>query len=104
MASSLEYVEYIIDQLSEANITYRKMFGEYGIYYNGKYIAAVCDDKFLVKITEAGKELIPEYKTEVPYEGGKPMLYIEDLHDRELLKQLMIVTWAELPPRKKKNG
>ena len=103
MASSLEYVEYIIDQLNEANITYKKMFGEYGIYYNGKYIAAVCDDKFLVKNTKAGRELMPECKTEVPYEGGKPMIYIENLRDKELLKQLMLVTWAELPTQKKKK-
>ncbi len=107
MASSLEYVQFVADQLHEAGeIVYKKMFGEYGLYCNGKFFAVVCDNRFLVKITEAGKALLPDYKTELPYEGGKPMLFIEDLDNQDLLKELALVTCAELPdpkPKKRKK-
>ena len=94
MASSLEFVQYVADQLSGAGeITYRKMFGEYGVYCDGKYFAVVCDNRFLVKITDAGKAVATGCPEELPYEGGKPMLLIEDLENREQLQELYPVVW-----------
>lgn len=104
MASDLEYVKFIADQLSEAGvITYRKMFGEYGIYCDGKYFAAVCDNRFLVKITKAGQSFMPDCRTELPYEGARSMFLIEELDDREFLKILTLKTCAELPAQKPKK-
>lgn len=104
MASSLEFVEYVLDQLKEAGeIRTRKMFGEYLFYLDGKYFAGVMDDRFMVKITEAGLQMMPNAKTEAPYEGGKAMFLIEDLEDREFLKQLTWATVAELPEPKPKK-
>lgn len=108
MASSIEYVEYLCEQLEPAgDITYRKMFGEYGIYCDGKYFAAVCDDRFLVKITEPGRALVPDCEEQLPYEGGSPMFFIDRLEDKDFLAELTQVTCAALPkpkPRKKKKA
>lgn len=107
MASDLEYVEYICDQISGAgNITYRKMFGEYGIYCNGKMIGSVCDNQFFVKKTAAGSAIIPDCAQAAPYEGAKPQLLIESVDDRELMAEFITATYDELPmpkPKKKKS-
>ncbi len=104
MASSLSYVEFLMEQLSGAGtITCRRMFGEYGLYCDGKYFACVCDDRLLVKITPAGEALLPDCPRGVPYEGGGEML-LPDVEDRELLTALARATCAALPekkPRKK---
>ena len=104
MASSLSYVEFLMEQLSGAGtITFRRMFGEYGLYCDGKYFACVCDDRLLVKITPAGEALLPDCPRGVPYEGGGEML-LPDVEDRELLTALSRVICAALPekkPRKK---
>ncbi len=104
MASSLSYVEFLMEQLSGAGtITFRRMFGEYGLYCDGKYFACVCDDRLLVKITPAGEALLPDCPRGVPYEGGGEML-LPDAEDRELLTALARATCAALPekkPRKK---
>lgn len=106
MASSIEFVEYIADQLSGAGeITYRKMFGEYGMYCNGKIFALICDDQLFVKITEAGRSFWPELEEAPPYEGAKPYFLVEDIDDRERLCMLAAETYKELPepkPKKKK--
>lgn len=107
MASHLEFVEYVVDQLSLAGeITYKKMFGEYGIYCQGKFFAMVCDDCFFVKMTDEGKALLGEYETASPYEGAKPSFLISELEDREKLAKLTQVTCMALPdPKpKKKRG
>lgn len=84
MASSLEYVQFVADQLSLAGeIRYKKMFGEYGLYCNDQYFAVICDNRFLIKLTQAGKTMLSDGKLELPYEGGSPMLLIEDLEDRQ---------------------
>lgn len=102
MASSVEYVRFIAEQLSEAGeIKYRKMFGEYGIYCDGVYFGAVCDDRFLIKPTRASQELLPDAQMELPYEGGKPMALIEELEDKVLLAKLVRETCAQLPKKKK---
>ena len=104
MASDLEYVGYIMEQLSLAGeIRSRKMFGEFALYYDGVYFGGVMDNRFLVKITEGGKALIPNFQTELPYAGGKPMLFIEELEDREFLADLVRTTVRELPPPKPKK-
>lgn len=104
MASSLSYVEFLMEQLSGAGtITFRRMFGEYGLYCDGKYFACVCDDRLLAKITPAGEALLPDCPRGVPYEGGGEML-LPDVEDRELLTALARATCAALPekkPRKK---
>ncbi len=104
MASSLEYVQFVVEQLSELeNISYRKMFGEYVVYYNGKVIGGVYDNRFLVKITKSGKKLCENFEEQIPYEGAKPMLFVSELDDKILLKNLLEQTWQELPfPKKRK--
>lgn len=106
MASSKEFVEYIADQLSGAGeITYRKMFGEYGMYCSGKIFALICDDQLFVKITEAGRNVWPELEEAPPYEGAKPYFLVDDIDDRERLCALAAETYQELPepkPKKKK--
>ena len=107
MASRPEFVQYVADQLTGAGeITYRKMFGEYGMYCDGKIFALICNDQFFVKITEAGKSLAPELETAPPYEGSKPHFLMEDVDDKEFLTKFVIETCKELPmpkPRKAKK-
>lgn len=105
MASNPEYVAYIADQLSGAgNITYRKMFGEYGMYLDGKIFALICENQFFVKITEAGRKMRPELEEAPPYEGAKNYLLVEDIDDREALVEFVAATCAQLPaPRPKKK-
>lgn len=104
MASSMSYVEFVMEQMSPAGtITYRKMFGEYGLYCDGKYFGCVCNDRTLVKITPAGESLLPNCPCGIPYEGGGDML-LPDVEDRERLVELVKATCAVLPekkPRKK---
>ena len=72
MASKIEFVEFVVDQMKEAGtITYRKMFGEYGVYCDGKIFALICDDQLFVKITKAGRKRYPHLPEAPPYEGGK---------------------------------
>ena len=83
-------------------ITYRKMFGEYCVYCDGKPFGCVCDDRLFVKITEPGKAFMPDGKLELPYEGGKPMLRVERLEDRAFLKKLVRMT-CEAPGTQEKE-
>ncbi|MEY8392794.1 TfoX family protein [Lachnospiraceae bacterium] len=107
MASKIEFVEYIAEQLCEAGtITYKKMFGEYGIYCNGKIFAVVCDDQFYLKITEAGKNICPDLPQQPPYKGAKNYFLVEDVENRKMLTELVAATCAELPepkPKKRKK-
>ena len=104
MTSNKEYLEYILEQLSDLNdITYRAMMGEYIIYFRGKIIGGIYDDRFLVKPTEATKALMPEADMELPYESAKEMLLVDDIDNKEFLKELLEGMYDELPePRKKK--
>ncbi len=105
MASSKEYLNYIVDQLSELeDITYRSMMGEYIIYYKGKIAAYVCDDRLLVKPVEAAKKLMPDAPMEPPYEGAKEMLLVEETDNRKFLTELFAAMYEELPmPKPKKK-
>ncbi|MDE6997403.1 MAG: TfoX/Sxy family protein [Oscillospiraceae bacterium] len=101
MASSMSYVEFIMEQMSGAGaITCCRMFGEYGLYCDGTYFGAVCNDRALVKITPAGEALLPDCPRGIPYEGGGEM-FLPDAEDRETLAELVRVTCAALPGKKK---
>ena len=79
MASDLSFVEFIADQMKEAgSIAYRKMFGEYALYCDGKVIALICDDRLFIKPTDAGKAFIGEIVEAPAYPGAKPSFFIED--------------------------
>ena len=102
MASSKEYLNFIIDQLSGLNgMSYRAMMGEYILYYNGKIVGGIYDDRFLVKPVKAAVAMLPDAKKELPYEGGKEMLLVEDVDNRELLRDLLQAMYEELPAGKK---
>ena len=104
MASNPEYVQYIADQLSGAGeITYRKMFGEYGVYLDGKIFALICDNQLFVKITGAGRKMRPDLEEAPPYEGAKNYLLVEDIDDREALVEFVTATCEELPAPKPKK-
>lgn len=106
MASSLDYVTYVCDQLNGAGeITYKRMFGEYGIYLNGKMFGCICDDQFFVKKTEAGSSFFPDCEEGAPYTGAKLHMVIDEIDDRDLMARFVLATCEELPvpkPRKKK--
>ena len=105
MASSSEYLEYVLDQLSDLeDISYRKMMGEYIIYYRGRIIGGIYDDRFLIKPVNAALKMIPDASMELPYEGAKEMILVDDIEDREFLNALIEAMHDELPaPRKKRK-
>ena len=98
MASSKEYLDFVLDQLSELDdITYRAMMGEYIIYYNGRIVGGIYDDRFLVKHTKSACKMMPNAERELPYEGAKEMLLVDEMEDREFLKDLLEAMYEELP-------
>lgn len=108
MSSSKEYVEYVLEQLSDAgDVSARAMMGEYVVYYRDKVVGGIYDDRFLVKPTESAKALMPNAEWQLPYEGAKEMLLVDVLDDRAAMAELMRAMYPELParkPRKKKQG
>ena len=107
MASNEDLVQYIVDQCSEAGeIIVKKMFGDYGIYCNGKLFGLICDDRLFVKPTDAGRELMDNVVIQPPYEGAKDYFVIEDIDNRNFLSTLVKKTCEALPEPKikvKKN-
>ena len=104
MATTKEYLQYILDQLSELeDITYRAMMGEYILYYRGRITAYLCDDRLLVKPVAAAKKLLPEALMEPPYEGAKEMILVEDVDNADFLRELFRAIYDELPEPKKKR-
>ncbi|WP_330394105.1 TfoX/Sxy family protein [Lachnoclostridium sp. An181] len=104
MSSTMEFVQYIADQLRDMGmISYRKMFGEYGLYCDGKFVAIICEDQLFLKVTKAGIDFYPELE-ENPHHEGAPASYhlVEDVDDKEWLEQLVRITWEELPYPKPK--
>jgi TfoX/Sxy family transcriptional regulator of competence genes len=107
MSSNLDFVKFIINQLSdECEMSFRKMFGEYAIYSKGKVVALICDDQLFVKPTEEGKKYIGDFQEGIAYPGAKPSLLIDDkIEDGEWLSELIRITEKELPmPKKKKSS
>ena len=101
MASSKEYLEFIMDQLSDLqDVKYRAMMGEYIIYYRGKIVGGIYDDRFLVKPVKAAVDLMPDAQKELPYEGAKEMLLVDDVDNREFLYKLLRAMYDELPAMK----
>ncbi len=107
MASKQTTVDFILEQIANAGIvSAKKMFGEYGIFCDGKMVALVCDDQLFVKPTLAGEEFIGQYIEEPPYPGAKPCFLIpsEKWNDRTWLSQLIKVSEAQLPLPKNKRS
>lgn len=106
MATSKEFLNFILEQLSGLDeVTHRMMMGEYIIYYKGKIAAEICDNRFLVKAVDAAAKYIPNAVYEPPYKGAKPMILVENLDDRDYLAGLFKAIYPELPepkPKKKK--
>ena len=104
MASSKEYLDFILEQLSELEeITHRAMMGEYIIYYRGKIVGGIYDDRFLVKPVKSAVSLMPDATYELPYEGAKEMLLVDDVDSKEFLVRLFDAMYDELPAVKKKK-
>ena len=90
MASSKEYLEYVLEQLSEAEgLRYRPMMGEYLIYCRGRLVGGVYDDRLLVKPTKSARALLPDAPWEEPYPGGKPMLLVTEMENKSFLQELL---------------
>ena len=103
MASDKEYLDYILEQLSETEgITCRTMMGEYIIYCRGKVIGGIYDNRFLVKPVKSAAALMPEAEKELPYEGAKEMLLVENIENKDFLRELIEAIYNELPEPKKK--
>lgn len=104
MASTKGYLDFILEQLSELDgITYRAMMGEYIIYYHDKIVGGIYDDRFLVKPTKSAVAMMPEAARELPYDGAKEMLLVDNVEDRSFLKALLTAIYKELPHPKKKK-
>jgi TfoX/Sxy family transcriptional regulator of competence genes len=106
MASDQEFVDYLVEQISDAGmITRRKMFGEYAIYCDGKVVALVCDNRLFIKPTEDGRVYIGNVVEAAPYPGAKPSFLIEDaFEDAEWISELVKITAHQLPPPKPKRS
>lgn len=104
MASSKEYLEFVLEQLNDTEgIEYRAMMGEYIIYMCGKVIGGIYDDRFLVKVTPSSRSMMPHAPLETPYPGGKEMLLVEDIENKDFLKELFETMLPELPNQKKRK-
>ena len=104
MASSKEYLDFILEQLSDLDdVSHRAMMGEYIIYYRGKVVGGIYDDRFLVKPTKSATAMMPNAVMELPYEGAKEMLLVDDVDNKEFLRVLLEAMYEELPAPKKKK-
>lgn len=104
MASSKEYLDFLLEQLSVLDeISYRAMMGEYIIYYRGKIVGGIYDDRFLVKPVKSAIEMMPNAQYALPYEGTKEMLLVDNVDSRDFLKKLLSAMYDELPAAKTKK-
>ena len=105
MASSKEYLTFVLDQLSGLDgITYRAMMGEFILYYRGRVAGGIYDDRLLVKPVPVALSLMPDAPRELPYEGAKEMLLVENVDDADFLKSLFRAMHDELPPPRAASG
>ncbi len=103
MASSKEYLTFILEQLSDLEeISYRAMMGEYIIYYREKIVGGIYDDRLLVKPVKSAVSLMPNAIYELPYVGAKEMLLVDDVDNKDFLTRLFVAMYDELPTPKKK--
>ena len=104
MPSSKEYLDFVLEQLSNLNgITYRAMMGEYIIYYKGKIVGGIYDDRFLVKPTKSAITMMSNATMELPYKGAKKMLLVDEVDNKEFLAELFNAMYNELPSPKRKK-
>lgn len=104
MACNADFVQYIADQCSGAGeIVTKKMFGDYGVYCNGKLFGLICDDRFYLKPTEAARKLLRNVNLLPPYDGAKDYFYIADVDDRDYLSEIVRETCNALPEPKKRK-
>ena len=105
MSSTDQYLELVLDLLGELeDVAHCKMMGEYVLYYRGKVIGGIYDDRFLLKVTPASERLLPEAPRAIPYEGAKEMLLVE-VEDRDALRDVVDAMWEELPaPKQRKKN
>ena len=104
MASSKEYLDFIFEQLSGLEgITFKPMMGEYILYMRGRIFGGIYDDRFLVKPTKSAMDMMPDADREVPYEGAKEMLLVDNVDNREFLAELLTAMYDELPAPKPKK-
>ncbi len=105
MASTKEYLDFILEQLSQLDgISFRSMMGEYIIYFRGKVIGGIYDDRFLVKPVKSAKAMMPDADYELPYEGAKEMLLVDNVENKNFLKELFEAMADELPESRKKKA
>ena len=105
MASSKEYLTFILEQLSDLEgISYRAMMGEYIIYYREKIVGGIYDDRLLVKPVKSAVSLMPNAIYELPYDGAKEMLLVNNVDNKDFLTKLFVATYDELPAQKKKKS
>lgn len=104
MASTKEYLSFILEQLSGVQgISWRAMMGEYILYYGGKVFGGIYDDRFLVKPTPSARAMMPDAPEELPYPGAKPMLLVDAVDDRAFLSCLLENMYEELPQQKRRK-
>ena len=104
MASSKEFLRFVLEQLSGSDdISYRPMMGEYIVYYRGKIVGGIYDDRLLVKKTKSALKLMPAAVCCLPYDGAKEMLLVDDVDDKEFLAKLFEATYDELPSPKRRR-
>ncbi len=103
MATTKEFHDYVLEQLSPlGDISTRRMMGEYCLYFHGKLVGDICDNRLLIKATETARRLLADCPLEYPYEGSKTRMYaVADLENRELLRELLEGVYAELPEKKR---
>ena len=104
MASSKKYLDFVLSQLSELDdVSYRSMMREYILYYRGKVIGGIYDDRFLIKPTKSAVAMLPTASSELPYDGAKPMLRISENESKEFLRELLESMFDELPTPKRRS-
>lgn len=104
MSSSKEYLTFIFEQLSELeDVSYKAMMGEYILYYRGKIVGGIYDDRLLVKPVKSAIDYMPNANYDVPYDGAKEMLLVDDVDSKDFLTGLFEAMFDELPAPKPKN-
>jgi len=104
MASSKEYLDFILEQLSDLDdVSYRAMMGEYIIYYRGRIVGGIYDDRFLMKPTKSAAAMMPNADRELPYDGAREMLLVDEVDNKGFLTKLLEAMHPELPAPKKRD-
>lgn len=103
MATNKEFINYIAEQFNSEGLSFRPMMGEYLVYYKGKLVGDICDNRLLIKPVESAKRLMPDAEYQPPYEGAKPMILVDKVDDGEFLRELFEEMYSGLPEPKPKK-